>query len=149
MNKKLSILVIDDDNDVRQLVCDYLQQAGFFVCQAENGNQGLAHLQAQPLPDLIVTDILMPEREGLETIIAVRRTYPKMKLIAISGSYSRHKSSFLSIAKKLGADVVLPKPVDLDLLLEKVNLLLGRKRRIQNLDTPAAAQGPIQIHQGR
>jgi len=101
------LLVIDDDTAVRQTVRRMLLDAGHSVLEAENGAVGLAQL-AQNNVDLVLTDIFMPGTEGVETIQEIRRLRPQMKVIAMSGSYSR--DAYLSAASKLGAQAVLKKP---------------------------------------
>src|SRR5262245_34480726 len=78
------ILIIDDDPDMRAMLEQTLQSAGHEVTMAANGNQGLEVQCAKPA-SLIITDLLMPEKDGLETIIDFRRGFPKVPIIAISG----------------------------------------------------------------
>ena len=78
------ILVVDDDTDVRTMLKTMLERDSHDVITAENGTQALQGVQKQ-LPDAIILDIIMPEKEGFETIVELRRDYPSIKIIAISG----------------------------------------------------------------
>jgi CheY-like chemotaxis protein len=112
--KKLSILVIDDEEAVRNTICENLEDAGFETFEAMDGEQGLQLIEAKGPPDVIITDIIMPQKEGLETIIEVRKKYPDVKIIAISGGGRTKALDFLELAGKLGATATMPKPLDLD-----------------------------------
>jgi DNA-binding response OmpR family regulator len=103
------ILVVDDDAMVRTTMSTILRHHGFEVELAINGKQGLAAFR-EAAPDLVITDIIMPEKEGLETIIEMRRVRPSIKIIAMSGGGRVGNSDFLRMAKSLGADAVIPKP---------------------------------------
>jgi CheY-like chemotaxis protein len=117
------ILVIDDDDTVRLSVRLALEDAEHEVDEAPNGAEGLDRLKIQ-VADLVVTDIFMPEKEGLETIDEIRRDYPQIKIIAISGGGRIDPQDYLEIARQLGADRVLFKPFDIQLLLDVVDELL-------------------------
>ena len=96
------ILVIDDDADLRGVLCDLLELDGFEVDEAENGEVGYRkYLDCRS--EVVLTDIVMPEREGVETIMSLRRADPKVKIIAMSGVHG--KTDFLSHAIKLGAQL--------------------------------------------
>lgn len=124
MSEPGKILVIDDDADVRKVLCDNLGECGHDVIGAENGYKGLEILRGSWRPDIVITDIIMPDKEGLEVILEIRTQYPDMRIIAISGGGRTKTADFLSIARKLGADRVIPKPVDLDFLETTINHLL-------------------------
>ncbi len=119
-----NILIIDDDFFVRQLLRDLLEANFYDVTEASNGADGIT-LQAQKPFDLIITDIVMPEKEGLETIIELKRKYPTTRIVAISGQGKMIKGEYLDIAKKLGAHAVFSKPVDPDLFIEEIKRLLS------------------------
>lgn len=114
MSRKHRILVIDDEEAVRHTICENLEYSGYEVIQATDGQHGLTMIDAQNPPDIIITDIIMPRKEGLEMIVEVKKLHPGIKLIAISGGGRTRTMDFLEIAKKLGADAILPKPVDLE-----------------------------------
>jgi CheY-like chemotaxis protein len=114
------VLVIDDDPQMRSTLRRILLSAGHVVSEASNGREGLALFQSRP-PDVVITDIIMPEKEGIETIIEMRRGGHGSKILAISGGGHAGKVDFLSVAKKLGADRVLQKPIRAAELIEAVN----------------------------
>ncbi|NQV22401.1 MAG: response regulator [Rhodospirillales bacterium] len=117
------VLVIDDEILVRSMVLDILDEAGFDVIEAANGREGLDLFAGNPT-DVVITDILMPEMEGLETIAALRKLSPDVKIIAISGGGSAKYMEFLKISESLGAMRTLAKPLDADHLVQEVNTLL-------------------------
>lgn len=117
------VLVIDDEGGMRTLVRRILEGAGHAVLEAENGKAG-HRLFAQHSPDLVVTDILMPEKEGIETIRDLRKGHPAVRILAISGGGSTGQMNYLRMAQALGADAVLPKPFRSAALLETVERML-------------------------
>jgi CheY-like chemotaxis protein len=119
------ILVIEDDAEVRSLYKRILEQAGHEVLEAPDGNVGIRLFKAHN-PELIITDIIMPEKEGIETIMELRRDYPAVKIIAVSGGGQAAAGSMcLALAKRLGADRTLPKPFSRQDLLSVVADVLG------------------------
>jgi CheY-like chemotaxis protein len=115
------ILIIDDDPQIRRLIGRILSGEGHDVAAAENGTDGLRRFRAER-PDLVISDILMPEKEGIETIIEIRREAPSIPILAISGDSG---GGFLGFATKLGASRALPKPFRNTELIEVVKQLLG------------------------
>ena len=113
------ILVIDDDSLIRETLRRMLEGAGHEVAEAEDGAAGLKAVSAQR-PDLVVTDIYMPGKEGIETIRELRQIVPGLKIIAMSGSSWSSGHDALSSAKLLGADRTLPKPFRREQLLASV-----------------------------
>jgi len=107
------ILVIDDDLSVRQLVVQMLVSKGYQVVSAEDGRRGLALFRDEK-PDLIVTDIIMPEKGGIATIRNIRSECPDAKIIAMSGDGRIGNANLLDIARWLGASDVIAKPFDPD-----------------------------------
>ncbi len=103
------ILVIDDDDLVRATIVAVLDRADVAVTEASDGNIGM-RLFEEGGHDVVITDILMPNREGIETIRDLRRTEKDVKIIAISGGGNIDKMQLLDLAQKFGADRVLPKP---------------------------------------
>ena len=129
MTEPKRVLVIDDEDSVRAMVEAALSHAGYTVLCAENGTEGLKVLDSQQL-DLVITDILMPEKEGVETIVEIRQKTPDLRIIAMSGGGRVHNMEPLKIAGGIGADVLLPKPFDLAKLLGVVeSVLLDRPDR--------------------
>ncbi|HEY1847869.1 MAG TPA: response regulator [Opitutaceae bacterium] len=104
-----SILIVDDEPGIRELLSLMLEGAGHTVASAEDGLQAPKILASKPI-DVVITDLLMPERDGLEFITEVRKKYPKVKIIAMSGGGHIARDSYLRIAKNFGAHVLLEKP---------------------------------------
>jgi CheY-like chemotaxis protein len=113
------ILVIDDDSAMRRLVTRILSGENHEVIEAANGKQGLDQFAAHH-PDVVVTDLLMPEQEGIETIRELRRIAPSLRIVAMSGGGTDNDLMFLGMAKALGADAVLAKPFRAEELLRAV-----------------------------
>lgn len=120
-----NIIVIDDDKDVRNTICENLMQMGYNVTPAGDGNVGLYFLESGMNADLVITDIIMPGKEGLETIIEIKARFPNIKLITISGGGRHNVGNCLDYAKKLGSDAVLAKPLNLDILEETIKRLIN------------------------
>jgi DNA-binding response OmpR family regulator len=116
-----TILVIDDESDIRRLLRLALEEAGYIVRESCEGEQGLA-IAKQEQCSLAIVDLFMPGKEGLETILALRREIPTIKLIAMSGG-SGH-TDLLSVATSFGADRIIHKPYELDTLLTSIAALL-------------------------
>ena len=115
------ILVVDDDEMIRDLFGRVLANARYEVRVASNGKQAMV-IAGQQHPDLVITDLVMPEQEGIETIRELRRTYPDTKIIAISGAFN---GNLLGAAKFLGAQAALVKPVSPKELLSAVQQVLA------------------------
>jgi len=116
-----SILVIDDEELLVKMVKTMLEREGFRVLVAPNGKQGLKLFREESV-DLVITDIFMPEKEGLETIRELRRESPGVKIIAMSGGMARAEGfSALPLAEKLGANHTLLKPFERTELLSAVS----------------------------
>jgi CheY-like chemotaxis protein len=103
------ILLIDDDLLVRETLVTALESAGHSVDALTNGS-GIDAAMARTLPDVVVTDILMPDTDGLETIRRIRKSAPQIKIVAISGGGRTRNLDLLAYAKTFGADAVLSKP---------------------------------------
>ena len=118
------ILLVDDDEAFRSMLSESLGRAGYEVTEARDGNEGLRLFRAQA-SDLIITDLIMPEKEGLETIQEFQRDYPGVKIIAISGG-SRHGAfDYLKVASSFGAQKVLSKPFTRQEILDVITQVLG------------------------
>ncbi|MBI1216099.1 MAG: response regulator [Alphaproteobacteria bacterium] len=120
----VKILVIDDDQLIRMACRNVLRKNDFHVIEAENGNQGIA-LFTQEKPALVITDMLMPDKEGLETITELRKMDPAVRIIAMSGGGATQNMSFLQMAQKLGAKNILNKPFKPDDLVRLVRETLA------------------------
>jgi len=121
------ILIIDDDEGLRRVLGQILVRAGYLVTAAVDGGEGLKSFRNEPV-DLVVCDLIMPDKEGLETISALRKEFPAVKIIAISGGARVTGYDFLPAASGLGANVALAKPFTREHILETVEQLLGRAR---------------------
>ncbi len=119
------VLVIEDDDHLRRLLRTVLERAGYTVEDAPNGAAGLKQFSARPA-DVVVTDIIMPEKEGLETIIELKRDHPEVKIIAISGGGARLDAQYLPSAKALGADCTIEKPFEPREVIEAIGGLLQK-----------------------
>jgi CheY-like chemotaxis protein len=115
------ILIVDDSVEVRSFLTDLLEEEGYVVIQASNGKEGQECLRKTAI-DLIITDLVMPEQEGLETIRSIRRNWPQIPVIAMSGNHN-----YLDVARKLGAQAVFPKPIETAAILEEVRRLAGHQ----------------------
>lgn len=118
------ILVIDDDETIRSVFKRFLDGKGYEVVVAGDGRQGLRLLEEAPV-DLVITDIMMPETDGLEVVMAIRGKEANVPVVAISGGMHAMPMDFLPMAKKFGACDVLYKPVELDDLLGAVEKALA------------------------
>lgn len=117
------ILVIDDDVLIRKLIVKTLQRAGYDVAASADGLEASRAHRLEPA-DLIITDLFMPEKEGMEVIMEIRRDFPGVKIIAISGAGSLGATEYLEVARMLGASRTLAKPFTQDDLLAAVRELL-------------------------
>lgn len=113
----MKILIIDDDDRIRDLFRLWLERAGFIVYEAENGKKGVLVQQTNPV-DLLICDLIMPVQEGIETITQFRDDYPEIGIIAISGGGKIGPDSYLAVAEQLGAWRVFTKPLDMPLIIE-------------------------------
>lgn len=113
------ILVIDDEELVREGIKEALTEEGYIVHTAANGTEAIKALQIL-IPDVIITDIIMPETDGIEVLLYAKKLQPRPKIIAISGGGRISANDHLSTARKLGADETLAKPFSIDLLIEKI-----------------------------
>lgn len=115
-----SILVVDDEGQLRKLIREILEQAGYQISEARDGKEAIQQYRLAPA-DVVIMDILMPEQDGLETIATLRREFPNVKIIAITGSSEMIGIlSYLDVAKMLGAHRTLQKPFEMKALLETV-----------------------------
>ena len=122
------ILLVDDDTLVRTSLSLALEDAGHAVVQAVNGDEGLDAL-AREMFDVVVLDILMPEREGIETIREIRKKWAALPVLAISGGDRTGWCDFLRMARELGANDALAKPFNSTDFAVRVTRLLERRAR--------------------
>jgi len=115
----LKILVIDDDDLVRLTLAKLLQKQGGSVLEAKNGAVGI-EIFKKNTPHIVLTDMLMPEKEGLETISELKSIQPSIKIIAMSSGGASHNMSFLQLAQRIGADKTISKPIKPDELIKTI-----------------------------
>lgn len=120
----MHVLVIDDSKTVRRTVETTLADAGYAVLVAADGSEGV-RLWQEAQPELVVTDIMMPERDGIETIMEIRRRCPQAKILAMTGFRHTGSVDFGEMLRRLGADDVLIKPFGPEVLLAKVDRLIS------------------------
>ena len=119
------ILIIDDDELVRITLHTIFERAGYETTMATNGQDGLTKFRARPA-DLIILDMIMPEKGGIDVLAEFRQTQPEVKIIAISGGVWGNDTDYLKTLEDLGADYCLAKPIGRDKLLEVVARLLAQ-----------------------
>jgi CheY-like chemotaxis protein len=115
---KRTILVVDDEDGIRALLQELLESAGHHAVVAADGREALQVLAQTQIVDLVITDLVMPNQDGVETVQEIRRRYPRTKIIAMSGAFG---GQFLRTAELLGACATLAKPINAARLLEAVS----------------------------
>ena len=123
LNSRLKILLIEDDARLRTTLCQLLVQSGFEVHEAEEGNSGIGLIEQQTF-DLVITDVIMPGKEGMETILELRKSHPELKIIAMSGGGSVRSAEYLVVAQAAGAHATIAKPFPFDRLLTIIQTLV-------------------------
>ncbi|MCG5241657.1 response regulator transcription factor [Azospirillum doebereinerae] len=118
------VLIIDDDDVARMMLLRALTRGGHEATGARDGVEGVALFRESPA-DLVITDIFMPNQEGLATIMELRRSAPSLKIIAISGGGARASLDVLSVAEALGAQKTLRKPFTPSEVMDAVRSVLG------------------------
>lgn len=122
------ILFVDDDRQFRAAQEEVLQGAGYEAVSVSNGKEAMSMLEVADF-DLLITDIIMPEMEGIELIREVNKTRPELKVIAISGGGRANPDDYLKIAQRLGVNEVLAKPYSREELLSAVRNTLASKEK--------------------
>lgn len=122
------ILVIDDEDMTRETIAMMLEDDGYEIRGAADGNLGLQMIEAFQ-PHLVITDIIMPNKEGIETIMDIRQRWPALRIIAISGGGRTSNLDFLEVATKFGADETLAKPFSVEDLVAAVKRVLSAPAR--------------------
>ncbi len=117
------ILVIEDDVEVRKVLRQILEHAGYEVEEASNGEEGIKRY-SEKQADLVITDIIMPKKEGIETITDLRIEFPDVKVIAISGGGRLGPEPYLELAESFGANRIIMKPFSAGEILDAVQELL-------------------------
>ena len=118
------ILIVDDDAVTRKLLNGVLEKQGYQVVEASNGKEAIEQFKEKK-PDLVITDIIMPEKEGIETIRTLKDLDADVKIIAISGGGAIQSEEYLKVAKHVGAKYTVEKPIDTEDLIEKVSSMLA------------------------
>ncbi len=121
--KPTSVLIVDDNADLRSFVKIVLERAGYEAQVAADGERALELQRAHPV-DVLITDIFMPERDGIELIHQFKSAFPQVKIIAMSGGGRASKTDYLPFAADIGADLVLRKPFAGDTLLSMLQDLV-------------------------
>ena len=119
------LLIIDDDIIIREIIKDSLSDYPIFVDEAANGVEGIRKIRENRY-DVVLTDIIMPEKEGLELIMELKVIHSNLKVIATTSGGSVAADEYLEMAKGLGADAVLAKPFSEVKLVEIINELTGK-----------------------
>lgn len=117
------VLIVEDDKELREMLKMSLLRRSYTVLEAENGKNAITHFKPS-LTDLVVTDLIMPEEDGLKVVIKLREMKPSIKIIAISGGGKVGPGSYLNLAKALGADAIFSKPFSINDLTAKIEQLL-------------------------
>lgn len=136
-----SVLIIDDDDAIREYVRFVIEKNGCSVFEAIDGNEGVAAARRNP-PDLVITDLVMPDKEGIETIREIKKICPQCRIIAMSGSVN--SDTYLTMALHLGAHCVIRKPFERAQLEEAIQQALPEASCNNNVDndtTIAASRG--------
>ena len=126
------ILLVEDDKELREMLKMSLLRRNFTVLEAENGKAAITHFKPL-ITDLVVTDLIMPEEDGLKVVIKLRELKPSIKIIAISGGGKVGPGSYLNLAKALGADAIYSKPFSINDLIAKIEELLEDMNNIPEL----------------
>jgi len=117
------ILLVEDEKDLREMLKASLIRRKYIVIEAENGKDAISHFKPL-ITDLLITDLIMPDEDGLKVIIKLKKLKPTLKIIAISGGGKAGPGSYLNLAKALGADAIFSKPFSVHDLISKIEELL-------------------------
>jgi CheY-like chemotaxis protein len=121
------ILIVEDDNDLREMLKTSLLAKKYTVLEASNGKEAL--LRFKPLStDMVITDLIMPDEDGLKVIMKFKEIKPSIKIIAISGGGKAGPGNYLNLAKALGADEIFSKPFSVNELIKKIDDLLDKEQ---------------------
>jgi CheY-like chemotaxis protein len=123
-----SILVVDDDREIRELLEHALTLAGYEVRTATNGAEALASLTEKPV-EVLITDLIMPEKDGVQLISELRKSQPQVRVVAMTGGGHISSDQYLKLARAFGAQAVLTKPFSHAELLATMAKLLPSERR--------------------
>lgn len=118
------ILLVEDDNDLRNMLKSSLQKGRHLIIEASNGKEAI-HKFKSLIVELVITDLVMPELDGIGLIMELKKLKPDIKIIAISGGGKAGPANYLSIAETLGADAIFAKPFSINAFQEKVDEVLS------------------------
>jgi CheY-like chemotaxis protein len=121
------VLIVEDEKELREMIKISLIRRKYTVLEAENGKEAIIHFKPS-ITDLVVTDLIMPEEDGLKVIMKLREIKPSIKIIAISGGGKAGPGSYLNLAKALGADAIYSKPFSINDLIGKIEELLNNEQ---------------------
>jgi len=121
------VLIVEDDKELREMLKISLIRRKFTVLEAANGKDAIIHFKPS-ITDLVVTDLIMPEEDGLKVIMKLRELKPSIRIIAISGGGKAGPGSYLNLAKALGADAIYSKPFSINDLIAKIEELLNNEQ---------------------
>jgi CheY-like chemotaxis protein len=117
------VLIVEDDKELREMISLSLTRRKYTVLEAINGKEAITHFKPS-ITDLVVTDLIMPEEDGLKVIMKLKEIKPALRVIAISGGGKAGPGSYLNLAKALGADAIYSKPFSINDLISKIEELL-------------------------
>ncbi len=121
-----TILIVDDEPALRKIVRQMIESEGHVVVEADNGRAALNVFRARN-PEIVITDIVMPQKDGIEMIAELRRESPAVRVVAISGGGRTRNLDVLRLAERAGADVVLAKPFTRVELIDALERAVARK----------------------
>ncbi len=116
--------MVEDDKELREMISMSLMRRKITVMEAANGKEAIMHFKPS-ITDLVVTDLIMPEEDGLKVIMKLREVKPSLKVIAISGGGKAGPGSYLNLAKALGADAIYSKPFSVNELIDRIENMLN------------------------
>jgi DNA-binding response OmpR family regulator len=118
------ILIVEDDKELRDMLKISLTRHKYTVLEAADGKEAITHFKPS-ITDLVITDLIMPDEDGLKVIMRLREIKPSLKIIAISGGGKAGPGSYLNLAKALGANAIFSKPFSINDLIAKIELLMS------------------------
>lgn len=118
------VLIVEDDVELREMLKLSLTRRNFIVLEAENGKEAITHFKPS-LTDVVITDLIMPEEDGLKVIMTLRNLKPSLKIIAMSGGGKAGPGSYLNLAQALGADAIFSKPFSTGEMVKNIEKLLS------------------------
>ena len=117
------VLIVEDEQELREMLKISLLRREYSVFEANNGKEAITNFKPS-LTDMVITDLIMPDEDGLKVIMKLREIKPTIKIIAISGGGKAGPGSYLSMAKALGANAIFSKPFSINELINRIDELL-------------------------